>query len=331
MLSRVAEAIFWMSRYVERAENVARFVDVNMHLNLDIPADPFQQWLPLVTITGDHYLFRQQYDAASHENVLQFLTFDRDYPNSILSCLSAARENARTVREIISSEMWEQLNRIYLMVGSAARSTRPADLSHAFFDRVKLASHLFTGLAQDTMSHGEAWNFAQLGRLIERADKTSRILDVKYFILLPRAEYVGSPYDNIQWAAVLKSVSGLEMYRKKHHRITPANVSDFLIFDHCFPRAIRFCLNHARHCLLAISGNAEDQPGNPAETCLDQLLKRLHADRIESILEYGMHRYIDNFQTRLNNVGDAVSNTFFGSCPLSSAAAETTGGGLQTQ
>ena len=322
MLSRVAESIFWLCRYIERAENVARFVDVNMHLHLDMPGDPVWQWQPLVTITGDHEYFQKRYGTASQENVLQFLTFDTGYPNSILSCLRAARENGRSVREIISSEMWEQLNTFYLMVSNAARSTHLSDLSHSFFDKIKTASHLFTGLTMDTMNHGEAWNFAQLGRLIERADKTSRMLDVKYFLLLPKAEYIGTPYDNIQWAAVLRSVSGHEMYRKRYHRITPSNVSEFLVFDDCFPRAIRFCLINASQCLYAISGNSPGLPGNEAENSLERLLNRLNADNIENILENGMHQYIDDFQTRLNEVGSAIANTFFATCAIPQTAPE---------
>ena len=190
MLSRVADSIYWMGRYVERAENVARFVDVNLNLMLDAPTGVDQQWQPLVNITGDHEGFTKRYGEATQEKVIQFLTFDRENPNSILSCLRAARENARSVREIISSEMWLQLNQFYLMVNSAAVTTNGHETPHDFFTEVKLASHLFAGVTDSTMTHGEAWHFCQLGRKLERADKTSRILDVKYFILLRSAAAV---------------------------------------------------------------------------------------------------------------------------------------------
>src|SRR2546428_756171 len=234
MLSRVADSIYWMSRYIERAENVARFIDVNLNLMLDLPVGSAQQWQPLVDITGDTEEFARRYGSATQQNVIQFLTFDQENVNSILSCLRTARENARSVREIISSEMWEELNRFYLLVNSAASSTGTIELTE-FFDSVKLSSHLFTGVTDSTMTHGEGWHFCQLGRLLERADKTSRILDVKYYILLPKVSDVDTPFDDIQWAAVLRSASAFEMYRKKFGRIAPRRIVEFLITDQEFP------------------------------------------------------------------------------------------------
>jgi uncharacterized alpha-E superfamily protein len=150
MLSRVADSIYWMNRYVERAENVARFVDVNLNLLLDAPLGVRQQWAPLVVTTGDQDAFKERYGEATAENVLRFLTFDREYSNSIISCLQAARENARSVREVISSEMWEQVNAFYIMVKEAADAGSINDL-HIFFPEVRMASHLFAGVMEATM------------------------------------------------------------------------------------------------------------------------------------------------------------------------------------
>src|SRR5262245_14101102 len=175
MLSRVAESIYWMSRYAERAENVARFIAVNLQLMLDAPDGSDQQWEPLVATTGDHEDFAKRYGVPSQQNVLQFLTFDPENSNSILSCLRAARENARSVREIISSEMWLQLNKFYLMVNQAAGPEGGLVSPHEFYTEIKLASQLFSGITEATMTHGEAWHFARLGQMLERADKTSRI------------------------------------------------------------------------------------------------------------------------------------------------------------
>src|SRR5258705_522689 len=169
MLSRVADSVFWMARYVERAENVARFIDVNHNLTLDLGEDLGDQWAPLVNTTGDHEAFVRRYDQATRDNVLHFLTFDTENPNSILSCLSHARENARTAREIISSDMWEELNRFYLLVSDAVRAGGKSD--YDFFARIKRASHLLIGTTDATMSHGEAWHFARMGRLLERAEQ----------------------------------------------------------------------------------------------------------------------------------------------------------------
>ncbi len=311
MLSRVADSIYWLSRYVERAENVARFIDVNLHLMLDSSSGAAQQWQPLVDTTGDHTAFSRRYPEPSQANVIQFLTFDATNPNSILACLRAARENARSVREIISSDMWLQLNKFYLMVQSAAHDPKIFRAPHEFFYEVKLASQSFIGITDATMSHAEAWHFARLGRKLERADKTSRILDVKYFILLPSPDEVGTPVDDIQWAAVLRSTSAFEMYRKRHGRISPQGVVEFLLLDPQFPRAIRFCLLAARDSVHAISGTPSDSYRHPPEKFLGQLCSDLAYLGMEDIIGRGPHEYFDELQTRMNQLGIAISETFF--------------------
>jgi uncharacterized alpha-E superfamily protein len=311
MLSRVADSIYWMSRYVERAENVARFVDVNLNLMLDSPATD-QQWQPLVNITGDHADFTKRYGpVATSQSVLQFLTFDRENPNSIISCLRAARENARSVREIISSETWLQLNTFYLMVNSAASSGQGFESPHNFYNEVKLASHLFTGVIDATMTHGEAWHFCRLGRKLERADKTSRILDVKYFILLRSVADVGTIYDDVQWAAVLRSASAFEMYRKRHGRISPMAIVEFLLLDGEFPRAVRFCLNSARDSLHAISGTPVGTHRKPAEKLLGQICSDLAHANVDEIVKGGLHEYVDALQTNVNRASTGIYERFF--------------------
>jgi uncharacterized alpha-E superfamily protein len=212
--------------------------------------------------------------------------------------------------------MWEQVNKFYLLVSEAARRRNALDRPHAFFDEIKRNSHLFTGLTLDTMSHGEGWHFGRLGRLIERADKTSRILDVKYFMLLPQVEYVGTPYDNIQWASLLRSASGLEMYRKRFHRITPKQVVEFLIFDREFPRAIAYCLQKADDSLRSISGTVPGTYGNLAERRLGRLSVDLHFTDSDTVLYSGVHEFLDHFQLKLNEVGDAIFETFFAMRPI---------------
>src|SRR4051812_6316553 len=211
MLSRVAESIYWMHRYMERAENIARVVHVNLNLELDLPPGDdtisASQWHPLIWTTGDDKLFAKHHQNATRESVIFFLTFDPDNPNSILSCVTSARENARSIREVISSEMWFTLNRFYLKLRDPASVSRAADDPHTFYTDVKTACGLFLGETLTTMSYDEGYHFGRMGRLLERADKTSRILDVKYYILLPRLEDVGMPIDTIQWAALLKSAS----------------------------------------------------------------------------------------------------------------------------
>jgi len=303
--------MYWMSRYIERAENVSRFIEVNLHLMLDMPVAMDQQWEPLITVTGDQDLFTRRHHQATRDTVVEFLTFDGKYPNSILSCIRSARENARSVRDIISSEMWECLNDFYLFMTSADARVQAQNDPYAFFSHIRLNSQQLAGAREGTILHGEGWHFLRLGEMMERADKTSRILDVKYFILLPEAEYVGTPYDNIQWAAVLKSASALEMYRKRFHRIVPSQVADFLIFDREFPRAVRYCLIEAEEALHSITGSPPSAFANQAERCLGRLRAEMDYADIEEALETGLHEYLDSLQIKLNSVGEAIFHTFF--------------------
>jgi uncharacterized alpha-E superfamily protein len=318
MLSRVAESIYWMSRYIERAENVARFIAVNLNLNLDLPGEVGEQWLPLVVTSGDHDAFAARWKASTKHNVIRFLTFERENPNSITSCLRAARENARAVRESISSEMWEHINRFYLTVRDSGAEQAALEESYDFFDQIRVAGQQFMGVTDATMTHGEGWHFCRLGRSIERADKTSRILDVKYFLLLPSPADVGSPFDDIQWSALLRSASALEMYRQRHGRLQPAAVVDFLILDGKFPRAVLYCLTKANESLHAISGSGLGGFANSPEQQLGQLRSELAYSSAEQIINRGLHEFVDNLQQRLNTAGEAIFETFFAPRPVES-------------
>lgn len=323
MLSRVADAIYWMTRYIERAENLARFVDVTLNMTLDQPIGIRQQWEPLVLATGDVEYFNEHYPRPSAETVMHFLVFDRDYPNSIISSLSAARENARSVREAVSSEMWEQLNAFYHMVKNAAADFSIVDSPSEFFTMVKEASHLFNGIADATMSHDIGWHFANLGRLLERADKTSRLLDVKYFTLLPTLADVGTPIDDLQWADVLRSVSGFQSYRRRYHGITVERIIDFLVLDREFPRAINYCITNADASLHAISKTPIGTFRNSAEQLMGQICAELAYRQVEDIREMGLHEFIDSLQIRLNQVGQAIHETFFEVRPVDTLPGQT--------
>jgi len=298
-----------MSRYLERAENVARFISVNEHLMLDLGLAPGNaQWNPLVTTSGDDADFAKRYDDPSEENVIYFLTFDKKNPNSIISCIARARENARTVREAISSEMWEELNLLYHLVEQNSRKRRIDNLQE-FYAQIRNASHLFTGLSENTMSHGEGWHFARMARMLERADKTARLIDVKYFILLPDPAYVDSTYDAIEWGAVLKSANAFEMYRKYFHSINYKDVTKFLIFDKYFPRSITYCVNIAADSLDAII--SELGVNVSAKQEMEKLRTSLASYSIDGILGNGLHEFIDIFQFNLNIVDQAINKSFF--------------------
>jgi uncharacterized alpha-E superfamily protein len=310
MLSRVADSIYWLNRYIERAENIARFIDVNLYLMLDFSNVINEQWQPLVVTTGDSNFFAQNYGEATPENVINFLTFDSKYGNSILSCLHSARENARSIREIISSEMWEEVNSFYLMVNESKNNTNFDNLPE-FFNEVKMASHRFSGVMDATMTHNEGWHFGQVGRLLERADKTARILDVKYFYLLPSVEWVGTPLDQIQWISLLKSASAYEMYRKCQHRITPSSVAEFLILNDQFPRSIYFCLKQVEKSLHEVTNTPIGTWCNGAERAIGRVVSELGYLTINDVIKQGLHEFLDQMQISMNNVGDEIYQTFF--------------------
>ncbi len=312
MLSRVAESVYWLSRYIERAENTARCIDVNISLTLDLGDEWANQWAPLVFTTGGHELFAEHYGEPTRENILKFLTFDRQNPNSIFSCIAAARQNARSVREALSTSVWEELNRFYLRLNEARIA---GDVDTSVYDDVKRASQLLTGIMDSTQTHNEAWHFARLGRLLERGDQTSRILDVKYFILLPTIQDVGSSFDITQWSALLKSASALNMYRRVHHRIVPARVVEFIALDRDFPRSMRFCISRAEHSLHKITGTPLDVYSLPVEQELGRARAELEFAKAEQIIKEGLHEFIDQFQDGIIRVGTLIASSFFDAQP----------------
>ncbi len=320
MLSRVADAIYWASRYVERAENVARFIEVHLNLTLETPVRQRPSWRSLVMITGDHELFDRSHGDTSAEAVAWFLTFDPTYPNSIVSSLARARDNARSVRESISREMWQELNEFYLMVKQASRAPFRVNEMGDFLRRVKLSGIHYEGVTNATLSRGEAWSFARLGRLLERADKTSRILDVKYYSLSSTADAVpgtaAAAVDQAGWGALLNSASALQMYRQHHHVTAPRDVARFLLLNRQFPRSILYCVSEAQLSLHAVSGTPLRSASSRAERLLGRLQANLGYASIEDVMEQGLHQYIDGLQRSLNDVGSAIGVAFFGHEPL---------------
>ena len=318
MLSRVANSVYWMHRYIERAENYARFMSVNFNLALDLPPNVDQQWRPLLIATADNDLFAKYYQHPTRENVIQFMTFDKRNPNSIASCLSEARENARTIREVISKEMWEHLNTFYLMVRDTAPKQQWEQVqTQEFFMEIRNGIQLFYGIIDATITRNEAWHFGRLGRFLERADKTSRFLDVKYFTLLPQVEAVGSTIDLMIWSAVLKSVSAYNMHRQQYRSLTPTSIVEFLILDRMFPRAAAHCIRQAELSLYEISGNnMANGFGNPAERALSKLRTEIEFTETADIFKTGLHQYLDDFQTRTNAIGEAIFQTYFDLKPV---------------
>ena len=313
MLSRGADAVYWMCRYAERAENVARFLDVSLQVTLDLPDSHDDPWQGVIAATGEQTYFADRYGPASRDAVVRFLTVDDESPNSILSCVRQARDNARSIREEISSETWEQINKWYLRVREAAAVDGVVEDPHDFLAAVKEASYLFVGATYLTMTHGEGWHFGRLGRLLERADQTSRIVDAKQALLLARPPDVGASLDEIHLSALLRSVSALEMYRKRYGPFVHDLVIEFLVLDKLFPRSIRHCLGNAQDSLRSITGTPADAIGTKPERQLGRLAAEYEFGVVDDILQQGLHEHLDGLQLKLNEVGSAIYETFFAS------------------
>ncbi len=311
MLSRVAESIYWMARYIERAENTARFIEVTLNLVLDQPMGVDEPWRPLINATGDDEIFNKSYGVADAESVMRFMAFDREYSNSIIAAMRIARENARSIRESLSSEAFEQINSLYHFVGSAAREEHAFDSPTEFFDSIRRQCHQLTGILDATMSHDTGWHFTNMGRLLERADKTSRILDVKYFTLLPTVDSVGTAIDDLQWSSLLFSISGFEAYRREHHMIHSGKVVDFFLLHTDFPRSVRFCVDNAETSLMAITGGATDGRHEAATKSVATLRERLASTDAPTVLRDGLHEFVDSIQSDINEIGSALSDTYF--------------------
>jgi uncharacterized alpha-E superfamily protein len=315
MLSRVADSLYWMSRYIERAENNARIAEVNLQLLLDLANQPQsdmqQQWNPIISSLEETELFASLYATLDGAAAIDFVSLQEKNPNSILSCLTQARENALSTREQMSSEMWEQINRLYLFVQSDSGQALLRASPYEFFKRIVAGSHLFQGITDATMTHGEGWDFIRIGKLVERADCTSRILDVKYHILLPSGERVGGNIDTIQWMAVLKSCSALEAYRKIYvDQVAPWKVAEFLITHAEFPRSIRFSVDLLDSALHRISGSSEAKYANEVERLSGRLRSDLDYVTIGDIFEFGLHEYLGTIQERLVEVSAALYTTY---------------------
>jgi uncharacterized alpha-E superfamily protein len=316
MLSRVANSLYWMSRYIERAENIARIVDVNLQLLLDLKkledARLAQHWMPIVQSTGDEARFLELYPDASAQTVTDFLVFRGDNANSILSSVAQARENARMIRDQITTETWEEINRLHLFLRSPqARETWVA-APDEFFNEVRRSSLYLQGLMLATVPQNEGWHFLQAGKYLERADKTTRILDVRYRSLPARG--LPGPVnesDALEWVAVLRSCSGLDAYRQVYGAdIHPGHIAELLILSDEFPRGVHFCLNRLDRALRSISGTPPHRFCNSAERLSGRLLAELQFSTLDDLFAPGLHGYLDQLQAKFNAIGDALFQAY---------------------
>jgi uncharacterized alpha-E superfamily protein len=327
MLSRVADSLYWMSRYAERAENIARILDVNLQLMLDLPKLGSEEqkalWEPVLRSTGENADFDQYYKETTSDNVIDFLTLNPKNSNSIINCITTARENARHVREQISLEMWEEINRTYLWMKSQTLKKIQRQGPYEFFTQVKNASHLFQGITDGTMTHGEDWDFIQVGKYLERADMTTRILDANDEIFIKRPSAKSHTSGTLQWSAILRSCSSHDAYRKFYvAQVEPDKVVEFLILNEFFPRSIRYSVGSLNDALRSISGSKDEHFTNLAEKLAGRLVAELNYSALEDIKTVGMHKYMDELQIKLNTIGEAIFQTYLFSPPLTIVEAE---------
>jgi len=315
MLCRVANELFWMARHIERAENIARMLDVTYRTSL-MPyqvTEPGLAWaepwsVPLIT-TGLATEYYERNAALSAEAVLKFLILDAANPSSVYCCLRAARESARSVRGAITSEMYEDLNAAWLEMRRYDYDTVQQMGVSNFLEWVKMRSHLFRGVTFGTMLRDEAYHFIRLGTHLERADNTARILDVKYHILLPSVKDVGGALDYYQWTALLRSVSAFETYRALYRdQIFPIKVAELLILERRMPRSLAACLDQINQSLERIEG----QHDHAVKRLAGELLTRLtHAD-IEEIFQGGLHEFLTSCLADMIELGSRIQRAYLG-------------------
>lgn len=316
MLSRVANSLYWISRYIERAENTARIVDVNLQLLLDFRKLDEERlakhWLPIVQTTGDEALFFGMHKKATAQSVTDFLVFQTENPNSIVSSICQARENARMIRDQITMELWEELNRLYWFVKTPQARQVWKESPSDFFQQIKASSLHLVGLTYATLLHNEGWWFTQVGSYIERADKTTRILDLRHHTLPASGKPEGDNQDDaLEWSAILRSCSAWDAYRTLHGaEVNPRLVADFLLLNEDFPRSVRFCVGEFNQALRRISGVAEGRFCNNAEKLAGRLVAELQFCTIDEIFGQGLHQHLDSLQSKLNDIGAALFDAY---------------------
>lgn len=319
MLSRVAENVYWLARYLERAEDTARLISVNSHLLLDFPRANRLGWSTLVTITGSEEVFDQHYSERDETSVLNFLCGDRRYSGSIIASLAAARENLRTTRDVMPRRIWEEVNQLYLTVSHQVESGINPRNRDVFLNRVIRSCETVNGMIAGTLSYTQTRTFLMLGRQIERADMTTRIIDVRSANLLPRNSDDFTPFETLQWVSVLKSLTGFQMYRQHVRlRVRGPDVLRFLLQDQRFPRAVACCIARIGRELETLPGSANALAA--VEHCRQDLTQ---ADVSLLAAEPDkLHDFIDEIQIDISQLHDQIADTWFRLVEESRALAE---------
>jgi uncharacterized alpha-E superfamily protein len=313
MLSRTADHLFWMARYSERAENMARLLDVTYQMSL-VPHDPASErssWNAVIVLNSLEAAYSKSYDEITPTNVLQFMVRDDTHSSSVYSCLRAARENAHAVRGTLTAEMWETINETWLQVSRQSFDEVFESGIAGYFDWVKQRASLLRGAMFGTMLQDEAFHFLRLGSLLERADNTARILDVKYHSLSgteqSQSRNLGDANDFYHWGALLRSVSAFEVYRKVYRdAITPDRVAELLILRDDLPRALHACL----HGVVAILDRVKNAHSDETLRRAGQVYASLRYGRMDDIFDKGLHAWLEEFIDCVGELGGRISQDF---------------------
>jgi uncharacterized alpha-E superfamily protein len=309
MLGRSANHLYWMSRYIERAENTARILEISQRMALlpHVAKKGASEWQAVLEIAGDVEDYTKRYGDITAAKVTAYLTLDRENSSSIWSTIRAARENAHAERVCITSEMWESLNATWLEVKDLTPDMLGKNGQRDFFDWIKERSHLFRGITFGTMLRDEAYHFGRLGTFVERADNVARILDVKYHVLLPSVEDVGGVIDNFQWGALLRSVSGFRAYHRVYHdTIEPRRVTELLILNDSMPRSLHSCLD----ATISLLGMLSAEKPTEAARLAGELHASLHYGKIGDIFKTGLHEFLTVFLKRNNALSAEIQHSF---------------------
>src|SRR5580700_5383342 len=309
MLSRVADSLYWMSRYLERAEHTARLIEVDLQLRLDqSPESGAGRWLRLLNALQTPGPEDAKIDAAS---ITHLLTLDRTNPSSILSCVSAARENLRQVREQCSTEMWEQLNRLYLQVSNTSKAESWLLNSHIFFRAVLEGAHLFQGVTDSTMSHGEGWQYIQLGRYVERTDTVAALMETHFKRMAQPADQAVESGEYLEWVGLLRACVAFEAYCKVHTaEIRPLRVAEFLLLNPEFPHSIRFSVDRV-NAALHIVGDLTERKAKTPTRIAGRLRAQLSFSQIEEIMAEGAYTYLENVRSECAQIHAAIHQVYF--------------------
>lgn len=306
MLSRVANSLYWIGRNVERAENTARLISVTSHLQLDLPKGIRQGWKSIVNILGNEASFRELGIENDERQIIKFLIGELKHPGSILGSLHAAREDARTVRDVLPREAWEEINSVYQTAKTDAPKGYWPKNRHAYLQQVVRGAQTITGILSGSMLHDETYQFVRLGRNLERADMTTRIIDVRSADLVPPAEHELTPFENIQWMSVLKSLTGYQMYRRAVlEPVRRRDVLEFLFKERRFPRAVLHCVGEIEGCAHALKKNTR------VVARIREVAATVEAVNPGALSQAELHVLIDELQLGLAGIDEAVRETYF--------------------